>query len=349
MSSAITAVRTEILADQSNPQLLVHVKSDDGSSGVGETWWGTYQPLSEPGAPVRPIAAMIDEVLGPLCIGWDSDDIKGLWEKLYRASYQYGPEGLVSTAISGIDLALWDLVGRRRDLPVADLLGSRCHDRIPAYASLHWLGTPELASRDAVDAVAAGFVGVKLHEAEVEVILAVRDAIGPNVALMVDLSARLEESTTVELSADLKNADITWLEEPIFPYQDHSTLAKIRASIPQRLAAGENEFSSAGFERLLNAEAVDVVQPDIVKAGGLTPARAISDLASSKGAWLCPHNFSIGPSLGANIHWAMTATAAKWIEVPFLSSGQSFPGSWARPTLVDGSIPYPTEPGLGWG
>jgi L-alanine-DL-glutamate epimerase-like enolase superfamily enzyme len=297
---------------------------------------------------VRPIAAFVDQILAPRCLGWDSDDIPGLWRKLVRATYQYGPEGIVSTAIAGVDLALWDLRGRRADQPVASLLGEQRHDRLPAYASLHWLGNPEAAAGDALRALQAGFAGVKLHEADAAIVTAVRDAIGPDVPLMCDVSARLTEDECIAFAGAVAPTELTWIEEPVFPQQDHAGLARIGRRIDQRLAAGENEFSVEGFRRLIETAAVDVVQPDLVKCGGLTVAGDIGALVHASGRWLCPHNFSLGPSLGANIHWAMTEPAARWIEVPLLPEGQRFPSRWELPPMVGGHIEYPRAAGLAW-
>ncbi len=348
MNSPIVSLTTEVIRDQSNPQLIVRMEAEDGSIGTGETWWGTYQPQAEPGTPVSPIAAMIDSILKPLCLAHDSTDIVGLQCHLYRATYQYGPEGITSAAIAGIDLAMWDLNARRQGVPVADVLGERARDRLPAYASLHWIGNAEDASADAWRAVQAGFTGVKLHEADAGIVLAVREAIGPDIALMVDISGRLSDDEHRMLAKTVESANVTWLEEPIFPQQAHHRLAQLRAAQKQRMAAGENEFGIEGCRRLLEAGAVDVFQPDIVKFGGLSAATELAALASKHGVWLCPHNFSLGPSLGANIHWSMTAKVATWIEVPFLSEGQSFAGSWTTPTLIDGMIQYPSKPGLDW-
>ncbi len=343
---AVSGVRTEVLADPSNPQLLVHVTTEDGMVGVGETWWGTYQPKAEPGTPVLPIAAMIDAVLAPLCVGRDSTDISGIWHHLERQTSQYGAEGIVSTAISGIDLALWDLLGKRREVPVWQLLGSLEHQRIPAYASLHWLGDVDAICRDASSAIEAGFGAVKLHEADAAIVLGVRDALGPDVAMMVDMSGRVDEAGALAFAAKVADADLSWMEEPIYPYDDHAALARIRAQIDMPLAAGENVFSIAGFERLLSSGAVDVLQPDLVKCGGLTPARAIADLADQHDVGLCPHNFSLGPSLLANIAWTFTSRASRRVEVPWLSPGQEFPSDTAMPSLVDGFLSPPTGPGL---
>ena len=342
----VAEVHTEVLADSSNPQLLVHVTSEDGLVGVGETWWGTYQPKAEPGTPVLPIAAMIDAVLAPLCLGRDSTDISGIWHHLERQTSQYGAEGIVSTAISGIDVALWDLLGKRRGVPTWQLLGSLQHERLQAYASLHWLGDVDAACRDATGAVAAGFRAVKLHEADAEIVLGVRDALGPDITLMVDMSGRVDEQGALVFADRVAGANLAWIEEPIYPYDDHAALARIRERIAQPVAAGENVFSVAAFERLLRSGAIDVLQPDLVKCGGLTPAAAIADLADEHGAVLCPHNFSLGPSLSANIAWAFTSKASARVEVPWLSPGHEFPANTPMPVLVDGYLSPPIVPGL---
>jgi L-alanine-DL-glutamate epimerase-like enolase superfamily enzyme len=339
-------VETEILADPANPQLLVHVADDDGMVGTGETWWGTYQPSAPPGTPVRPIASVIDELLTPICIGRSASDIADLWAHLHRVTYQYGPEGIISSAIAGIDLALWDLAGQRAGRPTADLLGARQHDRIPAYASLHWLGDADKVVADAGRAVEAGFRAVKLHEARADIVRAARTSLGPDINIMVDLSARLTEAETIELARACADCDLTWIEEPVFPQQDHDALARIRAAVTVPVAAGENEFGVEGFSRLLAGGAVDIAQLDPAKCGGLTPSVVIAELARVHDVAVSPHNFSLGPSLGANIHLAMVSPTARWIEVPFLPAGATFPANWPTPTLGEGMIPYPGAPGL---
>ena len=346
--SPIVSVVTEVLEDRHNPQLLVHVTADDGETGTGETWWGTYQPTSPPGSPVRPIAAMIESVLAPLCVGYDSDDIEGLWHQLARATAQYGHEGIVSTAISGIDLALWDLVAKRRGVPVTTLLGPIIHAAVPAYASLTWLGDADRVCADAGRALDAGYRAVKLHEGNPGLILEVRRRLGSGVTMMVDASARFDEAGAMDATRRLADADLTWFEEPVYPQTDHGALARVRAVATMPIAAGENEFSLAALTRLVASGAVDVLQPEVAKCGGLTPARAIGDVAARAGLTMAPHNYSMGPSFLANVHWAMTSPAIRWVEVPWLPEGQAFPCGLPMPTLVDGSIRAPSQPGLGW-
>jgi len=189
---------------------------------------------------------------------------------------------------------------------------------------------------------------VKLHEANVELILEVRRRLGPEVTLMVDASARFDEHDAIDAVDRLADAGLAWFEEPLYPQSDHAALARVRSVAPMPIAAGENEFSLAGFERLIASGAIDFLQPEIAKFGGLTPARGIGRLAETERIPMYPHNYSLGPSLLANIHWAMTTPAARWLEVPWLPEGGSFPCAMPMPELVDGCVLPPTAPGLGY-
>lgn len=347
----ITEVEVEALADRLNPQLLVRLTNDRGTVGVGETWWGTYQPMSDPGTPVLAIGVFVETLLRPLVIGQPCDtvaDIEALWNRLVRATIQYGYEGIVSTAISGVDIAAWDLVGREQGVPVATLLGPQVHHSLPVYASLTWLGDADRVCADAQRALDAGIRAVKLHEANVDLILEVRRRLGPEVPLMVDASARFDTARAIEAAQRLGEANLVWFEEPVYPQSDHCALAMVRASAPMPIAAGENEFSIDGFERLIASGAVDILQPEVVKLGGLTPARRVSTLAATAGVPLYPHNYSVGPSLLANIHWGITSAAVQWLELPWLPEGGTFPCGMPLPELVDGCVHAPTEPGLGY-
>lgn len=350
-STAIESVEVEILADPHNPQLLVHLRCADGVTGTGETWWGTFQPSAEPGTPVLAIAVLIDTLLAPIVVGAPCagvGDIEALWQRMFRSTLQYGHEGIVSTAMSGIDIALWDAVAKRRSLPVADLLGSRRRDPVPAYASLTWLGDVDRVCTDARRALDAGFRAVKLHEADPALIVEVRRRLGREATLMVDASARFDEAGAHGAVRALAEADLTWFEEPVFPQTDHAALARVRSSARIPIAAGENEFSVAALERLVMSGAVDLLQPEVAKMGGLTPARELAAVSRRTGVPLCPHNYSLGPSLLANIHWAATTPEVQWLEVPWLPEGGSFPCGMDLPELVDGCVRVPDAPGLGF-
>ena len=347
----IERVRTEILPDAANPQLLVHITDNEGTTGIGETWLGHYRPNLDPGAPVVPYQAVIDAVLGPMLRGLaisSTADIAAAWDTLIRATYQYGDDGIVRDALSGIDLALWDLIGRREGVPVTSMLGPRLHDRIPVYASLTWHGQADRIIADIAAAAVAGFSAAKLHESDPLLIRTVRSEVDPAFSLMADVSAAYDEAGSLALVAGLEDLALDWIEEPLYPQRDRAALARIRSSSSTPIAGGENELSLAGINTLVDAGAVDLVQPEIAKVGGLTEARRIGAAISSSGLPLAPHNFSLGPSLHASWHWAAAQPATRWLEIPWLPAGQGFPGLGDLPVVDGGTIGLPPGPGLGF-
>ena len=345
----IAAVETEVLEDAANPQLLVHVITEDGARGTGETWWGVYQPDLAAGAPVRPYQAAVDHLLGPLTVGTRVEtlvDIETWWHRMIHAAYQYGDDGIVRGALSGIDIALWDLLARHVDVSVASLLGGVAHDRVPVYASLSWLGDFDAVVADVDRARAAGFRAVKLHESDPDLVAAVREATDPAVAVMVDVSARYDTAGAADLARRLAVAGLTWIEEPVFPQRDHRALTEVAQAGTTPLAAGENELSLAGLAALAATGAVETLQPEVAKIGGLTEARGVGAIARDAGCGVAPHNFSMGPSWLASWHLAAHLRETTWLEVPWLPAGQAFPGSTPMPVVEHGTVAAPTGPGL---
>jgi L-alanine-DL-glutamate epimerase-like enolase superfamily enzyme len=261
-------------------------------------------------------------------------------------THPYG-EGIVHAAMSGVDMAVWDALGRRRDLPIAELLGGAVHDAVPVYASFTWLGEEGAVRRDARRAVEAGFRAIKLHEHEPGLVAAARDEVGDDVAVMLDVSGRFDVTAAVAAARAYQAFDLEWLEEPVFPMRDHRALAAVRAQIEIPIAAGENEYTVEGFERLLTARAVDVVQPEIAKFGGCTPAMPVAALAAEHEVALCPHNFSLGPSFYASLQWALAAPQTRWLEMPLMPPGYVFPSGLTGPAATEGRMALPTLPGLG--
>lgn len=345
----VTAVETEILRDPANPQLLVHVIDDQGRRGTGETWWGHYLPRLPAGAPVQPYAATIDHLLAPLTVGAEIAtvaDIASWWSSTIRATYQYGDEGILRGALSGIDLALWDLLSIASDTPVCDLLGGRSNARVPVYASLSWLGDADAVLADIDRAVAAGHRAVKLHESDPALIADVRSSVDSGIALMADISAHHDPEGAADLLRRLADTGLVWVEEPVFPQRDHEALAALAAATDVPLAAGENELSIDGLARLAETGAVDVLQPEIAKLGGLTETRHIGAVARRTGCRVAPHNFSMGPSWFASWHLAAHLAEASWLEMPWLPEGQDFPAAIAPPPVTDGNLPVPSGVGL---
>lgn len=320
------------------PQLFVSIITDEGIQGTGEAWWG----LS-----VKPVESAIRDTLAPLLIGEDPHRIEYLWNKMFKYAYRYGTEGVIMCGLSGIDLALWDLKGKQLGVPVANLLGGLVRDSIKTYASLPPL-RQETLLRDQVErAVTAGFAGVKLHEVKTELVAVAREAAPKGYPIMLDVNGHWTPKEAEKHANDLEKFDLVWLEEPIWPMQDHNAMARVRQRVRLPFAAGENEYTLTAFDSLMVSGAVDYAQPEITKIGGLSMARKISTIADLHNVPICPHGFRVGPALYANIHWALTQINMEWLEIPLLpESYPLFPGI-CIPNIIKGEIYLPEGYGLG--
>lgn len=350
----IEKIETIILEDPYLPQLLVQITAEDGLTGLGECWWGVSPAAPEikdlnlpPAAMVDPIAGTVDHILSPLLTGKDAERIEERWQEMIRFAYRYGDEGIVRCAVSGIDLALWDLCAKKINAPVVQLLGGKVKNRVRAYASLPPLRDETLVRREAERALSQGFSGVKLHELETKMARLVRDAVGPQMAVMFDVNGHFSMAGAIEAARQLLADDIFWFEEPTWPMRDHGAMARVRRETGICIAAGENEFNLESFERLMTSGAVDYVMPEISKIGGLTAAAKISELAGRCNLPISPHGFRVGPALYANVHWALSCPHSDWVEVPFLPQGYAFPAGIPLPPLEGGMITIPEGAGLG--
>ena len=334
----ITKIETTVYEDKLLPQLFVTITTDEGLKGIGEAWYGL---------PVKPVESAVKHALAPLLIGEDSSRIEYLWHKMYRYGYRYGTEGILLCALSGIDLALWDLAGKRHNVPVADLLGGVVRNGLKAYASLPPLREATLLTEQIERAVATGFAGVKLHEVDLALVAAARRCAPEGFPLMLDVNGHWTPLEAEDQARRLAEFDLTWLEEPVWPMQDHHAMARVRRKADIRFAAGENEYTLEAFDRLMTSGAVEYVQPEISKIGGLSAARKISVLADLHNMVICPHAFRIGPALYASIHWALTQMNMAWLEIPWLPEGYAFPSAVPMPEIVNGEMGLPAAPGLG--
>jgi L-alanine-DL-glutamate epimerase-like enolase superfamily enzyme len=341
----IETVTTEILANDRLVNVLVHVRDRDGGTGVGEAWWGI--PDGPPGRTASPITAVVDDLLAPRVVGRDAERIEQLWYELWDWGYRYADQGIFAMGLSGLDLALWDLKGKRLGAPVSSLLGGPVSDEIPAYASFPPLRDPGLLTDETERALAAGFTAVKLHELDPELTALLRTRFGPDLKIMVDVNGHFDPIEAIAVGRRLGQLGVVWFEEPVRPMRDHAAIARVGAAIECDLAGGENEYALRDFEQLLATGALAYLQPEITKIGGLTAARRISTLAELHNVQLAPHNFRLGPALYASIHWGFTSPATTWFEFPWLPRGLSFPHPAPLPALVDGMVRPLTGPGLG--
>ncbi len=344
MAASIASVATRILEDAHNPQLLVIVTTEDGISGIGECWRGALLVDAKPGTPLRPIASLIDDVLGPACVGRNSGAIESLWQELWQLVFDYGTGGIASSAISGIDLALWDCLGKRLETPVAQLLGGPIHRQIPVYARLAELDDAEQSLHETQRAVDSGIGAVLLPTNDIELVREVRDQVGSDITVMVDVDGRLSPRDTHRFASQLSQHDVS-----VLAISTAAARVSRQLGTPDtaRLAAGANTFVLDEFVQLADGGAVDILQPAITKVGGLTAARRLSTLAELEEIDLHPRNASIGPSLFANMQWGFASRQTTWLEIPWLPEGQSFPTGLGVPPLVDGQATLPPGAGLG--
>ncbi|WP_158743011.1 mandelate racemase/muconate lactonizing enzyme family protein [Acidisphaera sp. L21] len=316
--------------------LLIRVETEAGIVGWGEAFGYAIWPATR--------AALVN-LVAPLAVGKDEADIAGLMLSLQRQLHLLGRTGAVTFALSGLDIALWDIAGKTAGQPVSALLGGAKHCDLPAYASLMRYGDTALVAANSAKAAGRGFRAIKLHEVTVQNVAAAREAIGPNVGLMMDVNCPWTVAQALEIATDLRPFDLMWFEEPVWPPEDFAGLAAVRRGAGMPISAGENAMSAMNFEQMFAAGAVDVAQPSVTKIGGISEFMKIVAIAAKHGVPLVPHCPYFGPGLLASVHIVATFVAETMIEYSFADLGASPLGQSIA--LKDGRIAVPTGPGLG--
>jgi D-galactarolactone cycloisomerase len=315
--------------------LFVKVETDEGITGWGEAF-GHASAIGT--------KAFLDTLVAPQFIGRDPTDIGALVGEIGQRIHHYGRNGPVIYGLSGIDLALWDIAGKRANLPVAALLGGARRAEFPAYASLLRYTEPKVVAHMCERAVSEGYSIVKLHEIEVAPVEAARKAIGPKIGLMLDTNCPWTVAEAVEKAKALKPYDLYWLEEPVWPPEDHEGLAKVRET-GTIVAAGENATGFHDFRHMFEAKAVDVAQPSVTRVGGITEARRIYALAEAYGVRIVPHCAYFGPGYLASLHLHAALAPEAPFERLYLKLEASPFGPWLE--IDRGKARLPTGPGLG--
>ena len=315
--------------------LLVRVATDEGLVGWGEAFGHSIAPATK---------VTIDDLVTPMVVGADATDIAGIAHRLDRGLHMFGRNGSFTYALSGLDLALWDLAGKAAGVPVHRLLGGAARTEIEAYASLLVYRLPHVVADKAAAAVAAGFRHVKLHEASPAPVLAARTAVGRDIELMLDPNCAWSCEEALRLVPELAPADLRWTEDAIWPPEDHHSMRRLRDA-GLRVAAGENTGTLFDFARLFELGAVDVAQPDVTKVGGITEWRKVAALAEANGVFVSPHSACFGPGFLATVHLLAAEPTPSVLERMYLELGATlYPG---LTDVVGGRVRVPTEPGLG--
>ncbi|MBI0538144.1 mandelate racemase/muconate lactonizing enzyme family protein [Roseomonas sp. KE2513] len=341
--------------------VIVRVETACGLTGWGEAKAGVGSAAACAG-----LAAIINDDYAPLLLGQDPRDISRLWDVMYntpREGYaiaggyalpQVGRRGLSISAIAGVDVALWDILGKSLDVPVWRLLGGKRVDRMPAYASGGWADATKIGEQLQGYCDQAGFRAVKMRVGVMDGsparsaarVRAARERLGPDIRLMADAHGTWTVAEARAFARMVEDCSLFWFEEPVSA-DDKAGMAEVRRSSSVPISAGESEFTRHDFREICELRAADVLQPDLAIAGGLTEGLRISALASAYNLRLAPHLWSGAPAFAAGMHLAATQSAGFILEYslghnPMLHDliEESFP-------VEDGHVAIPDRPGLG--
>jgi len=318
-------------------QVYVSVTTEDGLEGVGEAFG-----YGVPGAS----AWVVNNTLAPLLVGQDASRIHELTQMLFRKTHIFGRYGITTFAISGVEMALWDLAGKKAELPLHQLLGGASRTAIPAYASLvrypEGHGQIEADARKAMD---EGYGMLKLHQLTVESVALARAAIGADVPLTVDINCEWRPSEAIAMALAMDEYALLWLEEPVWPPEDFSSLNRVQAESGVPLASGENLCTAVAFGEMAAQGAVDYLQPSVTKVGGIAQWLKVADIAALNGLELAPHSPYFGPGFAATLHLLAHRDEVNWVEKIYFDLEIEI---FKNPIqFSEGAFQVPDGPGLG--
>ena len=325
--------------------VVVRVRTQDGLVGYGEAHHAMAPTV---------VAELVNTGLGPLLVGRDAMAVEDLWHLMYhKQGRTHGAGWAVYKAMSGIDIALWDLRGKALGQPVYRLLGGE-RKRLRAYAGGTCLGyqPPERLTEEALALVAKGYTAIKLRlgdtvRDDAARLRHVRRVLGDGVDIAVDINTKYSLREVMALLPTLEECNAFWVEEP-FPPDNLDDYVSVNQRTRLPLAAGENHFTRYQALQLLQRGAVDIVQPDVSKAGGITEGKKIADLAAAFRRPFAPHTSMSGINAAATLH-LLCATANALIYEADEAAVNPFRDHLASPAprIVEGYVEPPEGPGLG--
>lgn len=336
--------------DGTQDDLLIKVETDDGLCG-----WGEVDSSPEVAKAVidAPTSHGICHGLRQVLTGRDPFDVEQLWDLMYRKTLYYGRQGVAIHAISGIDMALWDIIGKAVGKPVHKLLGGSYRTVARAYASVLMPETPVEAELMGRDHVAQGFTAMKFgwgplgldEERDIELIAAARSGAG-DAQLMIDFGQRYTAKKAIRIADRVKKQRLDWMEEPL-PPDDFDGYRELTSSVSTDVAAGEAESGRRSFQRLIQECRVNVIQPDISRAGGLTEVRKIATLAQDANIRLVPHAFKTGILLSACLQLIAALPNTELLEYSLTKSPIRRDLLLEPLRVLEGFVQVPEKPGLG--
>ena len=350
----------EVLSATEVGWVFVVVETDEGITGIGEC---SNWPREGDILVARSVEAVKDSI-----IGRDPNDIEAIWHELYRNYTYLGSRGLITTVISGIDIALWDIKGKVLQRPIYDLLGGPLRESILLYTHPQ-TGSPEVVAESARQLVGEGFTAVKTdpfwtemepyHTAYMsgiisrrgehmgaEIVAAVRDAVGPEIEILIDAHGNYDVASAIRCANALEPYDITWFEEPV-PPESYDALKQVRDAVNVRMCVGERLFTRWDFAPVLQNRLAEYLMPDVCWTGGISELKKISSMAETYYVAVTPHN-AMGPiQIVAGAQTMMTVPnfyrleiASRW--VPAYNDAINPPLD-----IRDGTLHLSDRPGLG--
>lgn len=300
--------------------VVVRIHTDEGLVGIGESDTSPEILRAFVEAPYSHSSCMgLKQVL----IGQDPTKIEQVWQDMYASTAYVGRRGAALHAMSAIDIALWDLLGKHRNVPVHELLGPRAHADLPVYGTFIPTDDPAESAATTRALQAQGFVGAKVggadfgHDlaADLRHLQAMREAVGTDFALMVDLVGRWADDRKAETALELyREIGLEWAEEPV-PADDLAGYAKLSGKFATKIAGGEALETRYDFATFMDVAHPDIVQPDITRCGGISEIARIADLAVARNIRLVPHGFSTGILNAATAHFLVTRPEAHLMEM----------------------------------
>ncbi len=314
---------------------LLRLESADGLVGWGEGFAYACRTAT--------VAAIRDMVL-PLVVGQEIDDIRTFNRSLQQRLHLHGRYGITMFAISAVDIALWDIAAKQKGVSLAELLGGRQKTELPAYASLVRYGDPSAVRSFTEKAVSEGYETVKLHEIELLAIEAGRNGVGEQGRLVTDVNCNWSIDQAEDLMPHMKRLGLYWVEEPIFPPDDARHLGDLERRHGVCIASGENACTAVEFARTVPE--IAFVQPSVTKVGGVTEFLAVCDLAESHGKSVMPHAPYFGPGYWATAQLMAARPVTELFEFLYID-----PEAWLDPEIplpANGRLTVPHRPGLGF-
>jgi L-rhamnonate dehydratase len=344
----------EGIADGSQDDLVVRIHTDEGITGIGEV---DSSPELVQALVQAPSSHAVAVSLRDVLIGEDPLDVERLWQKMYRGLIYFGRRGIAIHAISGLDIALWDIKGKALGKPIYELLGTPQRDRVRAYASMLMPDTTAEVTEAVTALKEQNFTAVKLgwgplgqdSRQDVALAAAAKEAGGDGVEIMIDsgLGYVADAKRAIEVAREYEQLGIYWLEEPFEP-DEYEAYAELADTVDIRVTAGEQDSTWWGFRELIDRAHVDLVQPDVTRCGGITETLRIAELAHAQGKETVPHAWKSGIIKAASLHCNAVMPDGIWQEYCVADTPIAKSLTVQRlPIEADGYVAVPSTPGLG--